>query len=190
MKKILISMMACTMLLLPGCNKIKDATSRDIKVNNIKFDFVATTTASATTSLKSESLMATKAGPMISSFSATRTVDLSEIGEPDLEKHRKKIDKVKVTRMLVVVTSNPSGAYTVTNLKIVAEGAGQLVIPTYTIGGTFTPPSEMDSFLTAFFNKLFDGPVKVTVTGLSDAPVGTTITVRCESDVIFTASLL
>jgi len=59
------------------------------------------------------------------------------------------------------------------------------------MGSTFTAPANMNSYTTAFVMKLLAAKtVQVTVTGNSDAPAGTKIDVKYESDIVFTASLL
>ena len=81
--------------------------------------------------------------------------------------------------------------YTITNLTIKAEGvSGQLVIPSYTMGGTFIAPSNMNAFTSAFIMKLLDREkIDVTVTGQSDAPAGTTLYIKYQNDIMCTAGL-
>jgi len=59
------------------------------------------------------------------------------------------------------------------------------------MGSAFTAPSNMLNYMSAFIMRLVAvGSVKVTVSGQSDAPAGTELTIRIEGDAILTASLL
>ena len=165
-------------------------TSKDFKVNDVRFDFTATSVAGSST--KSAEAITLRAAAATQSFSVTRTVDISEIGDDDVLEYVAKIYKVKVDNSIISVTVSPAGAYTVENLTVTAVGvSGSIMIPSYTMGNAFTLTSGMIVFTEAFFKKLKeDRSVSVTVTGMTDAPAGTTINIRYESDVIFTASLL
>ena len=189
MKKIFISMIALAMLLL-GCEKIKEATSYDFTVNNIRFNFAAITKEATT--LSGIPVVTTRAEAATTSFTVTQTVNLSDLGNADLVKYANKISKVEVNNSTVTVTVNPSENYSVTDLTIVADGvSGSIAIPSYTIGDDFTEPAGMKTYTAALLKKLLEtGSISVTVTGMSDAPAGTTITISYQSDILFTASLL
>ena len=191
MKKLIFFALMCMSLSQISCDKLKEATSKDFKVNDVKFDFSAESKASASEMPAGEATMrATTA--VTQSFSVTRMVNISELGSDDVIEYKNKISKVIVDNSLINVTVSPSGAYTVEKLTITAVGvSGSIVIPSYTIGNPFTLTSDMNAFTIAFLNMLLpDNSVSVTVSGKTDAPVGTTINVRYESDLIFTASLL
>ena len=190
MKKNLISALICAMVLLSGCDKLKDATSLDFTVNNISFAFKATVQDDPTT-LSGEASVTTRAAAM-RSFTVTRTVAISEIGSSDVDKYASKISKALVNAAMVSVATVPSGSYTVTDLTITATGVpGSIVIPAYTIGDDFTEPSGMSVYMGALIMQLINaGTITVTVSGQTDAPAGTILTVSCKSDVVFTASLL
>ena len=190
MKKILISMIAGAMMLLSGCDKLKDATSRDISVKNVAFDFETTTQPVVALLSAPESGVTTRAA-VTSSFTVTRTVDISELDNDDLEEYANKISKVLVNAALITVTTSPAGDFTVTDLTVVAAGVpGSLVIPSYTIGGVFTAPATMNAYTMTFLTQLLSAKsIVVTVSGQTDAPAGTTIFISYESDVVFTASL-
>ena len=81
-KKLFTIALAATAL-LAGCDKIKDAASKDFTVNGVKFEFNATVEGGGT-----------RAGEG-GSFSVTRTVSLSEIGSSELAEYKNMIDKVK-----------------------------------------------------------------------------------------------
>jgi len=189
MKKIFFPMIAFAMLLL-GCEKIKEATSYDFTVNNIRFNFAAI--AKEATTLSGNPVVTTRAGGTTTSFAVTQTVNLSDLGSADLVKYANKISKVEVNNSTVTVTANPSDNYTITDLKIVADGvSGSIEIPSYTIGDDFTEPAGMKTYTSALIKKLLEtGSISVTVTGMSDAPTGTTISISYKSDILFTASLL
>ena len=187
MNKHFLSMMAVALVMvsLAGCDKIQELTSKDITVNNVTFDFSALTEANA-----GGSASMTRA-ETVSTFSETRVVDISEIGSAEVAEYASKISKVMVNSSLLHITIAPSGNYTVTNVKITAVGvSGSLNIPSYTIGSAFTPPSDMNTYTVAFITKLLsEKSLTVTVSGETDAPSGTTVTVSYESDLILTASL-
>jgi len=185
MKKIIIAALTCAIVSLVSCDKLKDTLSHDIKVNKVKFDFTAIT--SDGTDTKAVSTRATT-----NTFAGTRTVDISEIGSSELMEYAGKISKVAVNSTLLNITANPSGSYTVTNLTLTADGVpGSLIIPSYSLGSAFTPPSGMDAYTSAFIMKLLAAKtVTVMVSGQTDAPAGTTIQISYESDLVFTASVL
>ena len=187
MKKILFSMIAVAMMLPLGCDKI---LTRDFTVNNISFDFEATAQDNVTT-LSGDPAITTRAGET-TSFTVTRSVDISEMGNDDIIEYAGKINKIAVNSSIITVTASPEGSYTVTDLKVTAAGVtGEPVIPSYTMGSAFVAPANMNAYTTAFIMRLLSvKTIQVTVTGKSDAPAGTTINIKHESDIVFTASLL
>jgi len=187
MKKMLIAALICAMVSPIGCDKIKDATSRDFTVNNVKFDFSAVTEGAAASAPAVEMRAETS-----NTFSVTRVVNLSEIGSSDVVEYAGKISKVVANSSLLNITASPSGTYSVANVTVTAEGvSGSLLVPSYTLGGAFTAPANMSAYTSAFIMKLLTSKtVTVTVSGQTDAPVGTTIRISYESDLLFTASLL
>ena len=189
MKRILFAALLCAMTSLTGCDKLKDAVSRDIKVNNVKFEFNATASDNMATS---SAAVATKAGGMDNSFTVTRSVNISELGNSDLEEYASKINKIMVNSSLLNITTVPAGSYSVSDVTITAVGVtGSLSIASYTLGGVFTPPANMISYTIAFVDKLLhDKTITVTVTGKTDAPSGTVVNVSYESDMVFTVSLI
>ena len=186
MKKILIFALICATASLASCDKIKDATSRDFTVNNVKLDFTAITKDG------SETQAVMLRSGTVSSFSVTRTVDLSEMGSEEMMEYASKISKVVVNASLVSITMTPSENYTISDLKISADGVpGSLVIPSYTIGDQFTAPSDMETYMAAFIMKLLSTKsLSVTVSGQSDAPAETVVNIRYENDIVLTASAL
>ena len=185
---IYLAVFMCMSLSLISCDKLKDATSKDFKVNNVSFKFIAESKAGATTT--SIGALSTRAAAT-QSFTVTRTIDISELGSDDVVKYANKIDAVRINNSLVQVTVNPAGTYTVENLTVTASGvSGSIVIPTYTTGASFTLTSDMNTFTSAFIMKLVSAKtVSVTVTGMTDAPVGTTLNISYDSDLLFTASI-
>jgi len=133
----------------------------------------------------------TRAGTA-NSFTVTRTVNISELGSSELDEYANKISNVVVNSSLINVTIVPAGSYTVSNLTVSAAGvSGSLVVPSYTVGGAFTPPSNMFTYTATLIMKLIEAKsLTVTVSGDTDAPVGTTVNISYENDLIFTASLL
>jgi len=190
MKKILFSALMCAMISFIGCDKLKEANSVDIKVNNVKFNFEALTKNVSAAPAGDSSSPALRAGGT-TSFSVERTVDITEIGSTELAEYLNKINKVKANNSLLKVTAVPSGNYTVTNLTVTVTGITEsLTIPSYTLGGTFTAPANMNTFTNSFLMKLVAGPVKVKVEGQTDAPAGTTVYVVYECDLVFTANVI
>ncbi len=192
--KRLLSFALLSAVMLAGCDKLKDATSKDFTVNGVRFEFNAEVESAALKSAGAEvhAAVTTRAGEM-NPFSVTRTVSLSEISSSELIEYKKMIDKVKANSSLIEVTVTPSGSYSVANLTIEATGvAGSpLTVPSLSVGGAFTPPAGMDAFTSAFVMKLITtGSVQVTVSGMTDAPAGTTVGISYENDLLFTASLL
>ena len=185
MKKLIL--LAAAMILLAGCNKIKEVTSKKFTVNDVKFNFSANVDNTAAAAMSGM----TRAGTT-NSFTVTRTVNISELGSSELEEYASKISEVAVNSSLINVTINLEGNYTVTNLTVsAAEVPGSLVVPSYTVGGAFTPPSNMFTYTATLIMKLIDAKsVTVTVKGDTDAPIGTTVNISYENDLIFTASLL
>jgi hypothetical protein len=178
----------CAMTSLMSCDKIKDATSKDFTVDNVRFDFEAVVAGG----VPKAAMAIVRTAETNNSFSVTRTVNLDEIGSDDIVEYADKISKVMVNSSLLHVTVSPADTHSVTNLTVTAAGvAGSLVIPSCTVGGDFTLPDNTKAYTTAFIMKLLSaGSLTVTVEGQTDAPAGTTINVRYENDLIFTASLL
>ena len=187
MKKIYFAALACAMMMFASCEKLKDATSRDIKVNNVKFEFAAESSNAA----EVRGSVVTRAGTD-NIFTVTRTVSIAEMGSSEITEYAGKISNVAVNSSLLKITASPQGNYTVTDVKVAAEGvAGTLDVPSYTLGSVFTPPANMNAYTAAFVMKLLAAKtVSVTVSGKTDAPAGTVINISYESDLVLTASLL
>ena len=187
MKKILIFALICTTVSLTGCGKIRNATSREFTVNGVDFGFTAITNSSDAVA------SGTRTAAEMSTFSVTRTVNISEIGDSDIIEYAKKISKVAVNSSVLSVTTDPWGDYTVENLTVSVAGVSgsPLVVPSFTLGDTFVPPAGMNSFTSSFIMKLLrDKSVTVTVSGETDAPEGTEVDIIYENDLVFTAKLL
>jgi hypothetical protein len=193
---------------LTGCEKIKDKMSTEFTVDNVRFDFSAVTTEGMKT-MATETTTATESkssdapdydiaippslrSATTNTFTETRTVNLSEIGSSDVVEYAGKISDVKVAGSQIKITATPAGNYSFTNLTLSAGGVpGALIVPLYVIGEPFTPPADIDAYTAAFILKLLGvKSLSVTVTGLTDAPAGTTIRISYENNLIFTASLL
>jgi len=189
MKKVVI-LAALAISSLAGCDKIKDATSKDIKVDGVKFDFTAVTQEGGTKSVTMIKTSETET----TTFTETRVVDIKEFNSQDVEEYRKKVNDVIADNSKVRVKTTPSGVYTVTNLTITAPvvQTESLVIPSLTVGGVFQSNKKLDEYMEAFATKVLDDKavVTVTVSGEINAPKGTTVTVTYESDFVFKASML
>ena len=187
MKKYLFIAVLFAGTMLAGCDELKNATSIDIKVDNVKFEFTADVVSGVS---QSSALTATRADTP-NSFTVTRTVDVSEVGSAQLTEYIDKVGKVVANNSLITLTANPAGTYSVSNLTVTAVGvSGSVVVPSYTMGGTFTAPANMATYTNAFLMKLVSvKKIDVTVKGNTNAPVGTEINISYESDLIFTASL-
>jgi hypothetical protein len=174
---------------LAGCDKIKDATSKDIKVNGVKFDFTAVTTEGGAT--KSGGMVKTDE-PETSNFGVTRLVDIKELS-PEVEEYCKQISNVEADNSRVTVTINSQDAFTVTNLKIAAPGVtgSPQVILLYTSGTVYEASPAMNTFMAALAKKLLDEKVSVTVScDKIDVPADITVKISYESDMVFKAKLL
>ena len=171
---------------LTGCEKIKDKASKDIKANGVKFEFEA-----VTGDVASKSATIVK-NAVTSSFSKTRTVDISELGKSELSDYANKVSKIVADNSLLKVTFTPAGNYTVTNLVFSAKGVtGSLSVPSYTVGSAFTPPANTNAYFESFVMKLIDEKsIEVTVTGDTDAPKGTNVKISYENDLVITVKLL
>ena len=177
---------AVVVVLVTGCNLIDDAASIDIEANDVRFNFEAVTGEGG-----ARSVVARAAGDTGNTFSVTRTVKLEEISA-DVANNAERISKVIVNSSGLVITTSPSLSYKVSNLKLSAKGvSGSLSVPSYTVGGAFTAPSNMATYTATLVMKLVDnGSVEVTISGETDAPAGTTIYIKYENDLVFTAKLL
>jgi len=187
MKKIFILALTCTIVSLVSCDKIKEVTSTDFKVNNVHFDFSTNVEEGPSSSSADVFFRAAT-----QTFTITRLVNISELGSDDVIEYANKISKVVIDNSLIRVTVSPAGTYTIENLTVTASGVpGSIVIPSYTMGSPFTLTSDMNTFTSAFIMKLISAKsLSVTVSGKTDAPVGTTINISYESNLIFTAGLL
>jgi len=188
MNKKLFAALTCALMVFVSCDKLKDATSHDFNVSNVKFKFEAPTSGNA---VAKQATIATRAGTD-NNFTVTRIVNLSEMGNSDVIEYSKKISNVKVNSSQLNITSTPAGGYTVADVKVTAVGVkGELLVSSYTLGSTFSPPANMNAYTAAFVKELIKaGTVSVTVSGKTDAPAGTTININYESDLVLTASVL
>ena len=179
MKKVFI-LAALAMVSLAGCEKV----THNFTVENVKLSFEAEVKDATTKS----TMTATEAK---NSFSVTREVNLAEILNPELTEYKDRITKVAVENLSVEVTFNPAGNYTIEDLTLTADGvSGSLNIPSYKAGEDFIPPTNLNSYASAFFKKLIsDGKFEVTVSGKTDAPKGVKVKVSYEYDLVFTAKL-
>ena len=183
-----VALLSAVMLAGTGCEAIKNAASKDFSVKGVKFAFNATVEG-ATRAVVDSGTRTGEANP----FSVTRTVSLADIGSSELTEYKNMIDRVKVDNTQLQVTVSPSGSYTVTELKIAATGvAGSpLAVPSLSVGGTFSPPAGIEAFTSALVMKLVSaGSVEVTVSGVTDAPAGATLSISYDNDLTFTASVL
>jgi len=186
MKRIFI-LAALAMITLASCDKVKDATSKDVTVNGVEFKFMATTAA-----VKSGGASIARSATTNSSFNITEELDISDLSDEEVIEYADKIRKIKVKSSQVKVTMNAPGKLTVTNFVISAEGVtGKITVPSYTVGDVFEPTKEMNEYTASLIEKLLKSKkLKVTVSGETDAPVGTIVTVSYKNDIVFTISLL
>jgi len=190
MKKIIFYALMCLCLLTAGCEKIKEATSKDFKVNNVSFDFTAES--------KSETALRSAAGEIAlraaatQSFTLTRKVIIDELKDNDAITYASKIREVAVNASRINVTTVPANDYTVENLTITAVGVDDsIVVPSYTMGGAFTFTTDMNKFTSAFITKLLaTRSILVTIKGYTDAPAGTTLNINYGCDLVLTASII
>jgi hypothetical protein len=184
MKKIILPALLCIIVSLTGCDKMK----KDFKVNGVKFDF--TTESKSGTLAKAPGEVTLRSATQ--SFTVTRAVDISEMGNDDVVEYAKKINSVVVNNSLIRVTTVPAGTFVVENLTVTAAGVpGSIVIPSYTIGSLFSLTADMNVFTSAFMMKLINSKsVSATVKGNTDAPPGTVINISYESDLLISASVL
>ena len=182
MKKGII-LAALAMTTLAGCDKV----TKDIDVDNVKFEFTA-----VTENVANRSGLTIKSSGTTTSFSVTRKVDLSEFSTAEIVDYLDKINKVAVNNPVLKITMNPPGAYEITNFTLTAEGVkGSLDIASYKIGDEFVPPSGMKKFTSDFIMKLIsEKSLSVTVSGETNAPAGTTVKISYESDLVVTVDLL
>jgi len=195
MKKFNYFALMCMVLSLAGCDKVKDALSTEFTVKGVSFEFTAesqtgTATMSAVVGKASASEVTVRAAAT-QTFTETHTAYLADL-DAKIAEYADKIDKAKANSSLLTVTTTPAGVYTVENLTVTATGVtGSLVVPSYTMGAAFTLPATAQTFLEALVMKLVgSGSVTLTVTGKTDAPSGTVLKIKLESEVVFTASVL
>ena len=196
MKTRIFSLMAIVaVILFVGCDKVKEATSVDVKVDNVAFSFitpVASSVQQPTGNTGQQILFASNQAQeeILNTFTVTRAINIDEIGSSDVKKYIDQISKVTAKQATVSISTDPAGIYTVSELKMSYEGGSSLTIPSYKIGEAFTSPSELNAYISGFVGKLLSGgDIKVTVSGKTDALVGTSIIVKYETDLVFTASI-
>ena len=186
MKKFLF-IAALASIVLAGC----DAISKDIEVNNVKFEFTAKVRDGLAAVMNGNETPGLRAAAM-NSFNETITLKVSDIGDDDVTKYKDNISKVVTNRALIGVTTEPSGNYIVEGLTVSATGvSGSLYIASYTVGAaTIDLPDNILTYTDAFFEKLLKaGSLKVNISGKTTAPAGTEIKISYENDLVFTASL-
>ena len=196
MKTRIFSLMAIVaVILFVGCDKIKDATSVDVKVDNVAFSFITPVESAIQQPAENAGQQILFASNQTqeevwNTFTATREINVDEIGSSDVKKYIDQISKITANQATVSISTDPAGTYTVSELKISYDGGGSLTIPSYKMGEAFTPPSELNVYISGFVWKLLSGNnIKVTVSGKTNAPAGTSVIVKYETDLVFTASI-
>jgi len=181
MKKVFI-MAALAMASLTGCDKI----THDFTVENVKFNFEADVVEETT-----KSTITGAAAEANNVFSVTKEINLADISSSEFTEYKDRITKVTVDNLSLEVTFIPAGQYIIEDLKLTAVGvSGSLEIPSYKAGENFTPPTNLNSYTSAFFKKLISaGKLDVTVTGKTNAPKGVKVKISYAYDLVFTAKL-
>jgi len=184
MKKVFI-LATLAAILLASCEKVKDATSKDITVEGVEFKFSEKTVSG----ISGTSMM--KSATTNSTFNITREVDISELSDSEVIEYANKIKKVKINSSLLKVTMSVPGVFKVTDFEIYAKDVGSFSISDYTVGEELVPSKEMNAYMAEVIKKLLNTKkLEVTVKGKTDAPAGTTVTVSYKNDIVFTVSLL
>jgi len=124
-------------------------------------------------------------------FSQTRGIKASDLGSL-VASAMYNITSATASNLKITVTSEPSANYTISNLLITSSGVSgsPFPIPTFQIGDPIPIPAGLNAFIGAYFMKVVDGYADLTISGKTNAPVGTKIFVTIDNTLIFTYSFI
>ena len=174
-------MVAC-MLSFYACDKVKESTETDVKVDK------------ATIELRDITVQEPTRAEALNPFNATQSVSLDQIAgfSEDLMKYKGKISDINVNAMTITITAPPDDGTTVEDFKLTADGvAAELTIPQYSFGAAY-PVEGAQTFATLLMLKMFqDNSVTMTVSGKTDVTSGKNLQVTVEmEDLVFTVGAL
>ena len=157
-----------TLILLAGCDKIKDATS--VTVNT---QFQASILVVVTNP--------TKSAVGISAIDFSETKDYSLADNPDLESHLSKINEINLSNVVITVTGLTADQ-TINSISIDVTGVGNVFTQTnITMSNNSFTPTVSTTILDQMEAKLkADSKLTFTVSGNVSGPM--TFTVGCNMD--------
>jgi len=174
---------AACMVSFSACDKVKDATSTDVKVDK------------ATIELTDIAVQEPTRADALNPFGATQTIFLSQIEgfTEDLMQYQSKITDINVDAMTItILASDDEDGTVVEDFNLSADGVGsELSIPEYSLGTAYAVAGAQP-FATALMLELFKvSSITMHVEGKTDVTSGKNLQVKIEmEDLVFTVGVL
>ena len=183
--KIQLVLIAC-LFTFYSCDKIKDATTTEIKVSSVSFELDNITVEELTKSMAEDEL---------NFFNATHEISMNDIQglSEDAIKYASKIESVEVGDASVTVTTTDEDGTVVKEFKLTAVNIGSSInIPQYNLGSPYTDFAIMQEFTTQLLTKLFlSNSATLTASGKTDIISGENIKIKITiEDITLIAGLL
>ena len=181
----IVVMLAC-LFAFYSCDKIKDATTTEIKVSSVSFELEDITVEEVATKSMADG---------VNIFNATHEVTLNDIQglSDDAIKYASKIESVETGDASVTITTTNEDGTVVEEFLLTATGIGSSIyIPQYNLGETYTDFANMQDFVTQLLMKLFfENSANLTVSGATDITSGENIKIKITiEDITLVAGLL
>ena len=178
-------MLAC-LFAFYSCDKIKDATTTEIKVSSVSFELEDITVEEVATKSMADG---------VNIFNATHEVTLNDIQglSDDAIKYASKIESVETGDASVTITTTNEDGTVVEEFLLIATGIGSSIyISQYNLGETYTDFANMQDFVTQLLTKLFfENSAMLTVSGATDITSGENIKIKITiEDITLVAGLL
>jgi len=180
MKKNLFSALSCVMILLTGCRIVDATVSITIETVAMPLSFSA---------LVFDPLPPPNTAD--NAFSQTRGIKASDLNSI-VASAMYNVTAASASNIKITVTSEPYSNYSISNMLITSSGVSgsPFAIPNFQIGDPIPIPAGLDAFIGAYFLKVVDGYADLTISGKTNAPVGTKIHVTIDNTLVFTYSFI
>lgn len=183
MKKLHIAIVFAVSLLTAGCSEfLDDAEGTNIDAEDVRFDFSATVEGSGQGELSDTP----------NRFTTFRSLTVSDIGSREVTERAGEITDIAIEETSLLVRASDGAEYLVKNLSIETDVTGSpQVIEKYLTGKEYRADWPMMEFVVRLVARLVKGDeMVVTITGNTDAPVGTRLDIDLNSEIDFEADPL
>ena len=169
-----------------SCDKVKDATTTEIKVSSVSFELDNITV---------EEDLSKSTADGLNIFNATHEVTLNDIQglSDDAIKYASKIESVETGDASVTITTTNEDGTVVKEFVLTATGISSSInISQYNLGEPYTDFANMQDFVTQLLMKLFvNKSANLTASGKTDITSGENIKIKITiEDITLVAGLL